>query len=617
MIVKIFNTDLSHFRLHIPSSLVLVLLLILVPFGSQLNAAPVHGIAMHGAPALPDSFTALPYVNPDAPKGGQFTTSQIGTFDSTNPFIIKGVAAAGVRNNVFESLLSRNFAEPFGLYGLIAQKVETDKERNWVAFYLNKSAKFSDGKPVRIEDVLFSLNILRDKGRPNHQSYYKKVARFERVEHEGLKGIKFHLKADGDREMPLILGLMPILPEHVYGNGNFDKTSLDKPVGSGPYLVSSITPGKQIVYQRDKNYWGKDLPVNRGRYNFDTVTFDYFRDKNTAFEAYKKGLLDYWVEDDPTKWATGYDFPAVKNGDAHKEVFPTSLPSGMSALVFNTRKAIFSDIRVRQALLHLFDAEWINKQLFHSLYARTKSYYDRSPLSSSGQAASPLERKLLAPFNSELGDGALLGHHNIPISDATGRNREGRKKATALFKSAGYALKSGKMINLKSGEVFGFEILVARRDQERLALVYAQQLKRAGIEARVRFVDSSQFERRKQDYSFDMIPFFWFASLSPGNEQSFYWGSAGAELHGTRNYMGANTTAIDEMIKALLAARDRKSFVASVRALDRVLMSGVYVIPLFYPKGFWVSYWTRIKGPNTQSLYGPRPQTWWSEENQR
>jgi peptide/nickel transport system substrate-binding protein len=377
----------------------LALLLLFFSAGNNLRADPSHGIAMHGLPALSNTFRHLPYVDPDAPKGGSFTAPQIGSFDSTNPFIIKGVAAAGVRTHVFESLMSRNYSEPFSLYGLIAQKIETDKERHWVAFYLNKSAKFSDGKPVRVDDVIFSLHILRDKGRPNHQSYYKKVVRYERVEHGGLKGIKFHLKDDGDREMPLILGLMPILPEHVYGNGNFDKTTLDKPVGSGPYLVSSITPGKQIVYQRDKTYWGKDLPANRGKYNFDTVTFDYFRDKNTAFEAYKKGLLDYWVEEDPTKWATGYDFPAMSNGQVKKETFPTSLPSGMSALVFNTRKAKFSNIRIRQALLHIFDAEWINKQLFHNLYARTKSYYDRSALSSYGHVASdmPVSKNVIKP----------------------------------------------------------------------------------------------------------------------------------------------------------------------------------------------------------------------------
>jgi len=563
---------------------------------------------MHGAPKHQPGFTNFSYANPDAAKGGTVTFATLGSFDSLNPLIIKGVAAAGLRDYVFESLMARAYDEPFSLYGLLAETIETPDDRSWVAFTLREEARFSDGKPVTVEDVLFSHLLLRDKGRPNHRTYYSKITKAEKT---GPHTVKFTFNEDGDREMPLIMGLMPILPRHHFSTDTFESTTLKPPLGSGPYRVSRVEAGKRIVYQRNPDYWGLTLAANRGRFNFDEIRYEYYRDDDPMFQAFQKGLHQLWRESDSGRWARGYDFPAHKDGRVVREELPISVPSGMSALAFNTRRPLFSDIRVREALTLMLDFEWLNKNYYYGLYTRTQSFFDRSDLSSHGRAADAREREILAPFKNAVKPAILDGSYKLPVSDGTGRNRTNRRKALGLLKQAGYTLKDGKLINQQSGEPFTFEILAASGGQKRLLLKFIDTLKGLGIEARLRQVDSAQYQRRRQTFDFDMIQSFWYASLSPGNEQLFRWSVKAAETEGSFNYAGVKNPAVDEMIAALLAATSREDFVSAVRALDRVLLSGHYVIPLFHLKKQWIARWKMLAHPSKTSLYGYRVDTWW------
>jgi peptide/nickel transport system substrate-binding protein len=592
-------------RLKAPFFWLIVGLLLLPGSG---RAEPASGLAMHGEPREGAGFSHFSYVNPDAPKGGRATFAVQGTFDSLNPFIIKGVSADGLRDYLYESLLARAYDEPFTLYGLIAEAVETPPDRSWVEFTLNPKAKFSDGTPITVDDVIFSYAVLRDHGRPNHRSYYKKVTKVEKT---GERKVRFTFDGSGDREMPLIMGLMPVLPHHLYTPETFDKTTLKAPIGSGPYVIDKVDPGKRITYKRDPNYWGRDLPVNRGRYNIDEIRFDYYRDAGAMFEAFKSGLVTFRDEDDPTRWTEGYDFPALRDGRVIKEALPLETPAGMAALVFNTRRPLFADPRVRQALIKLFDFEWVNRALYHGQYARSESYFARSDLSSHERPADAMERALLAPYAGAVKPEIMDGDFSFPVSDGTGENREGRVEALKLLDEAGYQLKDGVLVNAATGEPFTFEILAATRAQERLLLTYARALKQVGIDARIRQVDSAQYQRRKQTYDFDMIQYFWPVSLSPGNEQSFRWGSDAAKTEGSFNYPGVESEAVDAMIAALLSAKDRDDFVSAVRALDRVLLSGDYVVPLFHLPRQWVAHWRTLKRPEKTPLYGYQIDTWW------
>jgi peptide/nickel transport system substrate-binding protein len=569
-----------------------------------------HAIAMHGEPALPENFSHFPYTNPSAPQGGQLTLGVLGTFDSLNPLIVRGVPAQSLRGYVIESLLARSYDEPFTLYGLIARSVETDAARSYVTFTLDERAKFSDGRPITPEDVIFSWQLLRDKGRPNYRTYYSKVTKAEKV---GEHGVRFDLSGANDREMPLILGLMAVLPRHAIDPETFEDTNLTPLVASGPYVVSEVDAGKSVTLTRNPNYWGRDLPVNRGLWNFDSVRIDYYRDANSYFEAFRKGLFDLFAETDPGRWETAYDFPAVRDGRVVKEAFKAGTPKGMRAFVFNTRRPIFSDIRVRKAINHLFDFEWINRSLFYGLYRRTGSYFEGSELSFRSHPADARERALLAPFPDAATPDVLAGTWAPPVSDGSGRDRAQLKAALDLFAQAGYAIDGTVLKQRATGKPFTFEILVTTRDQERIALAFARSLKRAGITPSIRMVDAVQFEQRRIAFDFDMIQYYWDESLSPGNEQAFYWGSASADEQGSRNYMGVRSLAVDAMIAAMLKAERRADFVSAVRALDRVLISGQYVVPLYHLPAQWVARWRSIRHPTATSLYGYLPETWWRE----
>ena len=580
------------------------------------QAGESYAIAMHGAPAMPPDFTHMPYANPDAPKGGRLVESMLGTFDSLNPLIVRGVAVQQVRGLPFErglvleSLMARGVDEPFTLYGLLAKTVETDDARSYVTFRLDPKARFSDGQPVLADDVLFSWGLLRDKGRPNHRQYYSKVAKAEVLDP---LTVRFDFGGPPDRELPLILALMPILPRHATDPATFEETSMTAPMGTGPYRVASVKPGASVTFARNPDYWGRDLPVNKGLWNFDEIRLEYYREANGEFEAFKRGLYDFRVETEPLRWHDGYDFAAARNGEVIRETTKISMPQPSQFLVFNTRRPVFSDIRVRQALTQLFDFEWINRNYFFGLYARSAGYFAGSELSAYGRPAGARERELLKPFAARIPPDILDGSYRLPVTDGSGRDRTTLRNALTLLSEAGYDLDGTVLRQRTTKTPLTFEILVTTRDQERIALAYSRDLKRAGIEASVRAVDPVQFDQRRLGYEFDMVQNRWDQSLSPGNEQSFYFGSQAADIPGTRNYMGAKDPAIDALIDALLEARERPAFVSAVRALDRLLMSGFYAIPLFNAGEQWIARWNRVERPARAALTGYLPETWWQK----
>lgn len=579
----------------------------LTPF-CDARAAESHGLAMHGAPALPRGFAHMPYANPDAPKNGRLVWGLLGTFDSLNPLIVRGIAVQQIRGFVVESLMTRGNDEAFTLYGLLARTVETDDARSFVTFRLDPKARFSDGKPVTADDVLFSWELLRDKGRPNHRQYYSKVTTAEAPDP---LTVRFNFGSANDRELPLILGLMPVLPRHAVDPATFEDTTMAGPVGSGPYRVTEVKPGASVTLIRNPDYWGRDLPANRGLWNFDEIRLDYYRESNGQFEAFKRGLYDFRVEHEPLRWHDGYDFPAARSGELIRDTIKPGLPQPSEFLVFNTRRPVFSDLRVRQALTLLFDFEWINRNYFFGLYPRAAGFFAGSELSAYGRPADERERELLKRFSDRVPPDILDGSYRLPVTDGSGRDRTTLRSALRLLSDAGYDLDGGVLRQRTTKAPFTFEILVTTRDQERIALAYQRDLKRAGIEASVRAVDPVQFDQRRLAYEFDMLQNRWDQSLSPGNEQSFYFGSQAADIPGTRNYMGAKDPAIDALIAVLLEARERPAFVSAVRALDRVLISGFYAIPVFNMQDQWIARWNRIERPEATALTGYLPETWW------
>ncbi|MBR1196520.1 ABC transporter substrate-binding protein [Bradyrhizobium sp. AUGA SZCCT0240] len=598
----------GRIRPGILASVVLALGLLPLALAGKARAGESHAISMHGAPALPADFVHMPYANPDAPKSGRLVWGLLGTFDSLNPFIVRGLALQQIRGFVVESLMSRGNDEAFTLYGLLARSVETDDIRSYVTFHLDPRARFSDGKPVTADDVLFSWALLRDRGRPNHRQYYAKVAKAEAPDP---LTVRFDFGGAPDRELPLILGLMPVLPRHAVDPETFEETTMTGPVGSGPYRVTAVRPGASVTLTRNPDYWGRDLPANRGLWNFDEIRFDYYRESNGQFEAFKRGLYDFRNEAEPLRWHDGYDFPAARSGELIRDTIKPGMPQPSEYLVFNTRRPLFSDVRVRRALTLLFDFEWINRNYFFGLYTRAGGFFAGSELSAYGRAADQRERELLKPYLAHIPPDILDGSFRLPVTDGSGRDRAALRAALALLSEAGYVLDGTVLRQRATKAPLSFEILVTTRDQERIALAYARDLKRAGIEASVRAVDPVQFDQRRLGYEFDMLQNRWDQSLSPGNEQSFYWGSQAADISGTRNYMGAKDPAIDALIAALLEARERPEFVSAVRALDRTLMSGFYAIPLFNVAEQWIARWNRVERPSTIALTGYLPETWW------
>lgn len=571
-----------------------------------------HAIAMHGAPALPADFQHVPYANPAAPKGGRVALAFGGTFDSLNPYNLKsGSAAQGLAGNIFQTLMARSYDEPFTLYGLIAQTIETDEARSYVVFRLDPDAHFSDGAPLTAADVVFSFDLLRTKGRPQQRAAYGLVRTIKALDE---RTILYDLAGVDDRELPLTLALMPVLPRHRVDVERFSDSTLAIPVGSGPYTIASLKPGEEMILARNHAYWAREKPIMRGVANFDEIRITYYRDSNSMFESFKAGLIDYRDETNPTRWTTGYDFPAVREGRVVREALPIGAPRGMEGFAFNMRRPLFQDARVREALQTMFDFEWVNRNLYAGLYTRTASFFDNSDLSSVGAPASAAERALLAPFADAVRPDILEGTWSPYVSDGAGRDREQARRALALMRAAGWRVVDGAL--QKDGTPFQFEIMAVDRAQERLALNYASALGRIGVAARVRTVDDVQYQRRRQKFDFDVMPGAWIASASPGNEQRMRWGAASAAQEASFNLTGAQSPAIDALIQAMLAAKTRDEFVTAVRAFDRVLLSGFYITPFFHTTTQWCAHWTRIARPQAlphwvAPLFSATLDTWW------
>ncbi|MEZ5844442.1 MAG: extracellular solute-binding protein [Hyphomicrobiaceae bacterium] len=573
-------------------------------------AGTQHGIAMHGAPALDVGFGHFRSVDPAAPKGGRLTLGVLGGFDTLEPMNVKGVKAEGVRGLVYESLMARAPDEPFTLYGLIAGSVEMPDDRSSITFHLRPEARFSDRRAVTADDVLFTWALLRDKGQPYLRGYYRKVVEAKKLSDHA---VRFTFEPGSDREIPLILGLMPILPRHLNSADTFEQTSLVPRVGSGPYVIDRLEAGRLIAYRRDADYWGRDLAVRRGMFNFDEVRFEYFRDQAALFEAFKSGAVDARVEADPVRWVTGYDFPAVREGRVVKREIPLEVPAGMSGLVMNTRRPPFDDPEVRRALIEAFDFEWINRTLYNGRYARTESYFARSSLASAGRPADDQERQLLAPFVGAVRRGVMDGTARLPVSDGSGNDRRLLRRAFERLKARGWRVEGRRLVS-RDGRPLAFEMLARTREQERLMLAFAGTLGRIGIAATIRQVDDSQYWRRLKSFDFDMVQWTWPASLSPGNEQVHRFSSRYADVEGALNLAGVRSQAADAMIEAMLAAKDRAAFVAAVRAFDRVLLSGDYVVPLFHAESTWLAHWRRIEGPARSPLLGLTFDSWWAND---
>jgi peptide/nickel transport system substrate-binding protein len=496
------------------------------------------------------------------------------------------------------------------VYGLLAQSIDVSADRSRMTFVLRPEARFSDGEPVTSADVVFSLATLRDHGLPRFKTYYSKITKIETPDARTI----IMTQDKGDRELPLIIGLMPILPKHYWEKRDFEASTLDPIMGSGPYRLAEINPGERISYRKNPDYWGKSIPFNRGLWNFDEVRIDYFRDNNSAFEAFKKGIADIRVEADPARWSQAYDFPAAKDGRIIREWIEQKTPAPASGFAFNTRKPQFENPLVRRALVEAFDFEWLNENIFFGLYRRIQGYYSGSELSYLGHKADARELALLGPDSSPIDPAILDGTYELPKTDGSGRDRKVLRRTVALFREAGWEIRDGRLTNVKTGEVFAFTLSCATREQEKIALHYQRTLSQIGIEMRIRVLDSPQFQRMLDTYEFDMLPVIWQNSLSPGNEQDFYYGSSGRQVPGTRNYPGIADPAVDRMIGALLAATTREDFVAAVRALDRLLVNGFYIVPFYDSGGQWVARWKTIGRPAELPLSGFEGSALWYEQ---
>ncbi|MEI6558260.1 MAG: extracellular solute-binding protein [Rhodospirillaceae bacterium] len=592
------------------SLLCLTALLLAFPAPARADG-PVHGVAMHGAPKYAAGFTAFDYVNPEAPKGGTLRWAMTGSFDSLNPFIVRGRPAPGAAD-LFESLMARAQDEPFSLYGLIAETIETPGDRSWVEFRLRPEARWQDGTAITAADVLFSWQTLRAHGRPNHRAYYSRVSRAEAPDARTVR-FSFAPLPDGafDRELPLILGLMPVLSRAWWQGREFEATTLEPPLGSGPYRIAAVQPGRSVEYRRLPDYWGRDLPVRRGTGNPDVIRYDVYRDDGVALEAFKAGEADLRREANPTRWATGYDFPAARDGRVRREALAHGRPEPMRAFIINSRRWPFQDRRVREALGLAFDFAWINRSLFHGAFRRSPSYYPNSELAATGLPG-PEETALLAPFRTELPPELFTRPPALPETDGSGPAglRANLRAAQGLLREAGWRVEGGALVDAE-GRPFAFEMLLSAPGDEKIALEFARALARLGIAARVRTVDSAQFQGRLDGFDYDLVLYQWLSTLSPGNEQAIFFGSAAAELAGGRNYAGVRSAAVDALAGALGQAPDRAALVARVRALDRVLIWGYYAVPLFYLGEDLVASWCWLHRPAVVPVYGFLPEVWW------
>ncbi|MDO6442429.1 extracellular solute-binding protein [Marinobacter sp. 2_MG-2023] len=565
---------------------------------------------MHGEPRYPEGFTHFDYLNPDAPKGGTLKMAVVANgFDSFNPFVIRGVAAAGISGYIYDTLLEYSADEAFSMYGLIAESLETPEDRSYVVYNLRPEARFQDGEPITAEDVKFSFETLTTEGHPFYRNYYADVSK---VTVETPHRIRFDFQETSNRELPLILGQMPIMPAHYWEDREFGKNGLTPPVGSGPYKIGAFEAGRSIVYERLDDYWAKDLAVRKGRFNFDRIRYDYYTDDTVALEAFKAGSFDFRVETSAKNWATAYTGERFDNGTIKKEAIEHHRPTGMQGFVFNTRKDVFSDPRVREALTYGFDFEWTNKNLFYGQYARTNSYFENSELAATG-LPSGRGLEILEQYRSQLGEDIFTKPFAAPSTDGKQGLRQNLRVALELLRSAGYEVREGKMVNTETGEPLAFEILLFQKTFERVVLPFKNNLAKLGIEMSVRLVDSNQYVQRVREFDYDMITQAIGQSDSPGNEQREYWHSSTVDANGSRNYAGVSDPVVDELVSLVIQAPDREELIQRTRALDRVLLSGHYVVPHWHLAKDRVAYWSHLKHPEQTPKNGTDLDNWWAE----
>ena len=573
------------------------------------QANPQHGMAIYGDLKYPPGFTHFSYVNPDAPKGGHVRLSAIGdSFDSFNPFLVKGVAADGL-DWLYDSLTKQAGDEPFSEYGLIARSMEIAPDRTSVTFHINPDARFHDGQPITAEDVQFSFEMLttHEKASPYYRAYYRDVRKAVVVDP---LTIRFEFANGNNRELPLILGQLKVLPKHYYRTHDFGKADLTIPVGSGPYTIEKFKPGQSITYRRVDNYWAKDLPVNRGFYNFDRITIKYYKDSTVALEGFKAGDYDFRNENVSKYWATAYTGPAVERGEIVREEVRHHMPVGMQGFLYNTRRAVFSDPVVREALAYAFDFEWTNANLFYNQYTRTRSYFENSELAATGLPGGE-ELKLLEPFRKQLPERVFTQVYAPPANPTPGNIRGNLKKAVMLLRQAGWAMKNGVLTRTADGVPLEFEILLVSKDFERIVQPFVQNLARIGVKAHIRLVDSTQYINRIRSFDFDMFVGTIGQSLSPGNEQLEYWHSSRATQPGSRNYTGVRSPVVDALVEKIITSQNRQSLVAATRALDRVLQWQFLVIPQWHIPYLRLAYWKTLSHPDKAPLSGLDFDTWW------
>lgn len=576
-----------------------------VPASAQ-EGVKLHALTLGDAPKYGPDFKHLDYVNPDAPKGGTINLGATGTFDSFNAFIIKGTAAG--LPGLFETLTTSTDDDSLTEYGLLAESMEVAEDKSWIIFNLRPEARWHDGQPVTADDVVFTFNALIEKGNPFFRYYYGDVAGVEKLAE---RRVKFQFKHGGNRELPVIMGQLTILPKHWWESRKFEEVLLEPPLGSGPYKLGKFEMGRSYTMERVPDYWGKDLPINVGTDNYDQVRITYFQDPEIQMEAFKAGTLDMRPNENSAKrWATGYDFPAVKEGRVITETIAHRNPAGVQGFIFNLRKPLFQDRKVREALIYAFDFEWSNKALFYGQYVRTRSYFQNSEMEAKG-LPSPEELKILNPLKDQIPPEVFTTEYNPPTTDGSGNARDNLAKAAALLEEAGWKVENGKRV--KDGKRFEFEFLADDPAIERFALPFAQNLERIGVTATVRVVDSAQYQSRMEDYDFDMTSEVWGQSLSPGNEQWEFWGTAAADTPGSRNTIGIKNPAVDKLIELIVNAQTREDLIIRCRALDRVLQWNYYLVPNFHLAAYRVAYWNKFgmpdKRPDPLYLYGSS--AWW------
>lgn len=581
-------------------------LLLSLPSGAQ-GSKESHGLSLFGELKYPADFPHLAYADPRAPKGGHMRLSAIGTYDTLNPFVLKGTAAAGIAL-VYETLLEGVQDEPSAQYGLLAERVAVPADLSSATFTLRAAARWHDGRPVTAEDVAFSFELLKEKGRPLYRHYYANV---ERAEVLDARTVRFHFSGPTNRELPLIVGELSVLPRHYWQGKDFQATSLEPPLGSGPYRVAAVEGGRSIAYERVPDYWGQELPLNRGRNNFDRIRYDYYRDPTIALEAFKAGEFDFRAENSAKNWATAYDFPALQQGLVRKLELANENPHGMQAFVLNQRRPMFQDRRVRQALGHTFDFEWSNKTLFFGQYRRSLSYFGSPGLSAVGLPDAE-ELKFLAPLKGKLPEEVFDKPFALPVTDGSGELRDGLRAARKLLEEAGWTVREQRLVNRADGKPMEIEVLIVDPNMERVVQPMLRNWERLGIKGRIRSVDTSQYSKRVDDFDFDVIVSSWGQSQSPGNEQRDAWGSEAADRPGSRNLAGIKDPAVDQLIDKVIFAGSRRELEAATRALDRALLWNHFVIPHFHSANFRIAHWDRFGKPATRPRYGIGfPDTWW------